>query len=193
MLSNWQTLSLIPTRTNTDSSCSVLCRASTSRNVSQIKEVHGRDNLGHAAAGRSRMTLFGIMACKIQSRLWVLNGPRVASELGPFIPQQRTWLGYFGMSVWCQKQTYRGSNYFSPNRLTNWVIAFATSSRVAISRVLIHGPLHLTIILSGSDLGRASVVQDCSPSLILTMSWSAHACLIDKNISLASSTESFID
>ncbi len=71
MPSNWQTLSLIPTRTNTDSSCSVLCRASTSRNVSQIKEVHGRDNLGHAAAGRSRMTLFGIMACKIQSRLWV--------------------------------------------------------------------------------------------------------------------------
>src|SRR5258707_28565 len=73
MLSNWQTLSLIPTRTNTDSSCSVLCRASTSRNVSQIKEVHGRDNLGHAAAGRSRMTLFGIMACKIQSRLWVIR------------------------------------------------------------------------------------------------------------------------
>jgi hypothetical protein len=70
MLNNWQTLSLIPTRTNTDSSCSVLCRASTSRNVNQIKEVHGRDNL-HAAAGRSRMTLFGIMACKIQSRLWV--------------------------------------------------------------------------------------------------------------------------
>src|SRR5258706_4220892 len=70
MLSNWQTLSLISTRTNTGSSCSVLCRASTSRNVSQIKEVHGRDNLGHAAAGRSRMTL-GIMACKIQSRLWV--------------------------------------------------------------------------------------------------------------------------
>jgi hypothetical protein len=33
--------------------------------------VRGRDNLGHAAAGRSRMTLFGIMACKIQSRLWV--------------------------------------------------------------------------------------------------------------------------
>jgi hypothetical protein len=49
-----------------------LCRASTSRNVSQIKEVHGRDNLGHAAAGRSRMTLFGIMACKIQGRLRVL-------------------------------------------------------------------------------------------------------------------------
>ena len=71
MLSNWQTLSLIPTRTKTDSSCSALCRASTSRDVSQIKEVHGRDNLGHAAAGRSRMTLFGIMACKIQSRLWV--------------------------------------------------------------------------------------------------------------------------
>src|SRR5258708_30264179 len=71
MLSNWQTLSLIPTRTNTDSSCSVLCRASTSRNVSQIKEVHGRDNLGHAAVGRSRTTLFGIMACKTQSRLWV--------------------------------------------------------------------------------------------------------------------------
>src|SRR5258706_11440370 len=70
MLSNWQALRLLPTRTNTDSSCSVLCRASTSRNVSQIKEVHGRDNLGHAAAGRSRMTLFGIMACKIQSRLW---------------------------------------------------------------------------------------------------------------------------
>jgi len=43
--------------------------------VSQIKEVHGRDNLGHAAAGRSRMTLFGIMACKIQSRLWVQKLP----------------------------------------------------------------------------------------------------------------------
>jgi hypothetical protein len=28
--------------------------------VSQIKEVHGRDTLGQAAAGRSRMTLFGI-------------------------------------------------------------------------------------------------------------------------------------
>jgi len=39
--------------------------------VSQIKEVHGHDNLGHAAAGRSRMTLFVIMACKIQNRLWV--------------------------------------------------------------------------------------------------------------------------
>ena len=38
--------------------------------------VHGRDNLGHAAAGRSRMTLFGIMACKIQSRLWVQKLPR---------------------------------------------------------------------------------------------------------------------
>src|SRR5260370_42416090 len=74
MPSNWQTLSLIPTRTNTDSSCSVLCRASTSRNVSQIKEVHVAENLGHAAAGRSRMTLFGIMACKIQSRLWVKTG-----------------------------------------------------------------------------------------------------------------------
>jgi hypothetical protein len=49
------------TRTNTDSSCSGLCRASTSQNASQIKEVHGRDNLGHAAAGRSRTTLFGIM------------------------------------------------------------------------------------------------------------------------------------
>jgi hypothetical protein len=51
---------IIPTRTNTDSLCSVLCQASRSRNVSQTKEVHGRDNLGHAAAGRSRMTLFGI-------------------------------------------------------------------------------------------------------------------------------------
>src|SRR5713226_9016906 len=80
MLSNWQTLSLIPTRTNTDSSCSVLCRASTSRNVSQIKEVHGRDNLGHAAAGRSRMTLFGIMACKIQSRLWVVKTGKTQRE-----------------------------------------------------------------------------------------------------------------
>jgi hypothetical protein len=37
--------SVIPTRTNTDSSCSVLCQASTSRNVSQIQEVQGRDNL----------------------------------------------------------------------------------------------------------------------------------------------------
>src|SRR5439155_6773529 len=53
-------LSLIPTRTNTDSSCSVMCRASTSRNASQIKDVHGRDNLGYAAAGGSRTTLFGI-------------------------------------------------------------------------------------------------------------------------------------
>jgi len=51
---------LILTRTNTDSSCSVMSRASTSRNASQIKDVHGRDNLGHAAGGRSRITLFGI-------------------------------------------------------------------------------------------------------------------------------------
>src|SRR6266403_524693 len=90
MLSNWQALSLLPTRTNTDSSCSVLCRASTSRNVSQIKEVHGRDNLGHAAAGRSRMTLFGIMACKIQSRLRVNRVVSAMSALSPVHPQERT-------------------------------------------------------------------------------------------------------
>src|SRR6266852_2881339 len=105
MLSNWQTLSLIPTRTNTDSSCSVLCRASTSRNVSQIKEVHGRDNLGHAAAGRSRMTLFGIMACKIQSRLWVnldrirLSAPCLLS------PRKRPFSGHPGSTASCQKPT----------------------------------------------------------------------------------------
>src|SRR6266403_4319776 len=86
MLSNWQALSLLPTRTNTDSSCSVLCRASTSRNVSQIKEVHGRDNLGHAAAGRSRMTLFGIMACKIQSRLWVKTGKAQCEHMFSALP-----------------------------------------------------------------------------------------------------------
>src|SRR5258706_15589998 len=91
MPSNWQTLSLIPTRTNTDSSCSVLCRASTSRNVSQIKEVHGRDNLGHAAAGRSRMTLFGIMACKIQSRFWVIRDSLTVSIPILLYPQERTF------------------------------------------------------------------------------------------------------
>src|SRR6266849_4986967 len=98
MLSNWQTLSLIPTRTNTDSSCSVLCRASTSRNVSQIKEVHGRDNLGHAAAGGSRMTLFGIMACKIQSRLWVKSIGLAMTASGPVCPQLRT-SGHLGEIV----------------------------------------------------------------------------------------------
>src|SRR5258706_8179561 len=64
----------------------VLCRASTSRNVSQIKEVHGRDNLGHAAAGRSRMTLFGIMACKIQSRLWVKTGKAQCEHMFSALP-----------------------------------------------------------------------------------------------------------
>src|SRR5260370_16586105 len=106
MLSNWQTLSLIPTRTNTDSSCSVLCRASTSRNVSQIKEVHGRDNLGHAAAGRSRMTLFGIMACKIQSRLWVKrrpDGPEVRLQLSP---RNQTQLPHPLISQKCQQRTF---------------------------------------------------------------------------------------
>src|SRR5882724_12402789 len=107
MLSNWQTLSLIPTCTNTDSSCSVLCRASTSRNVSQIKEVHGRDNLGHAAAGRSRMTLFGIMACKIQSRLWVIRDVFAMSALLPLYPLKPTFIARGGMSVWCQNETCR--------------------------------------------------------------------------------------
>src|SRR5258707_14224837 len=99
MLRNWQTLSLIPTRTNTDSSCSVLCRASTSRNVSQIKEVHGRDNLDHAAAGRSPMKLFGIMACKIQSRLWVLNGPGGPEIRLPLFPRKPTPVGHPAMST----------------------------------------------------------------------------------------------
>jgi hypothetical protein len=106
MLSNWQTLSLIPTRTNTDSSCSVLCRASTSRNVSQIKEVHGRDNLGHAAAGRSRMTLFGIMACKIQSRLWAKSYVLTLGLPLPVYPHERTSSDRPGWSGSCQKPTY---------------------------------------------------------------------------------------
>jgi hypothetical protein len=45
----------------------------------------------------------------------VINGPRDASELGPFIPQQRTLLGYFGMSVWCQ---YRKSSAHHAYRTT---------------------------------------------------------------------------
>src|SRR6478672_11920566 len=32
---------------------------------------------------------------------WVNNGPWVASELGPLIPQQRTCSDYCGISVWC--------------------------------------------------------------------------------------------
>ena len=33
---------------------------------------------------------------------WVNNGPWIASELGPLIPQQRTCSDYCGMSAWCQ-------------------------------------------------------------------------------------------
>src|SRR5882724_9503981 len=34
----------------------------------------------------------------------VNNGPWVASELGPLIPQQRTCSDYCGMSVWCHQR-----------------------------------------------------------------------------------------
>src|SRR6266404_7871601 len=36
----------------------------------------------------------------------VNNGPWVASELGPLIPQQRTCSDYCGMSVLCQQETH---------------------------------------------------------------------------------------
>ena len=36
----------------------------------------------------------------------VKTGPPVASELGPFTPQQRTCGDYIGMSVLCQQQTH---------------------------------------------------------------------------------------
>jgi hypothetical protein len=38
-------------------------------------------------------------------QLWVINGPRAASELGPLIPGQRTCSDYFNMSVSCQQAT----------------------------------------------------------------------------------------
>jgi len=41
----------------------------------------------------------------LNSRLWVINGPRVASELGPLIPRQRTCGDYFSMSVSCHNRT----------------------------------------------------------------------------------------
>src|ERR1700687_1309034 len=33
---------------------------------------------------------------------WVKLGPRAASELGPLVPQQRTYGACVGRSVWCQ-------------------------------------------------------------------------------------------
>ncbi len=37
---------------------------------------------------------------------WVQLGPRAASAPGPFIRQQRTCSGCWGMSVWCQHRTH---------------------------------------------------------------------------------------
>jgi hypothetical protein len=37
---------------------------------------------------------------------WVKNGPWVASELGPLIPQQRTYSDYCGVSAWCHLRTH---------------------------------------------------------------------------------------
>ena len=41
------------------------------------------------------------MRPNVRGPLWVNNGPWVASELGPLIPQQRTCSDYCGISVWC--------------------------------------------------------------------------------------------
>src|SRR6267154_4213408 len=68
--------------------------------------VHGRDNLGHAAAGRSRMTLFCNMACKIQSRLWVKLRNPDAQPGGRLYPQEQTSSDGPARSEKCQQETH---------------------------------------------------------------------------------------
>ena len=59
----------------------------------------------HYASNRPKNRLASsVLVLSRACLLWVNNGPWVASELGPLIPQQRTCSDYCGMSVWCQQR-----------------------------------------------------------------------------------------
>jgi len=62
----------------------------------------------------------------------VINGPRVASELGPLMPRQRTCGDYFSMSASCQQ---RKSSYL-PKGLSGYTAPVCTENLIRVDDVM---------------------------------------------------------